>query len=1317
MQAHATVTLANHGLELRCSTAGVSEDRQYTAEDVSLLQSWASRYQELARTDRPAIKLLRFGEEIHAWLNGREGFLDRLLETAAPPLLIEFGVGKKDTLDTLEARVFLDAPWELLASDGRHWALSLDAIYCPIRRIGKALQPPARAPHRLSLVFMAAAPRGADKLNYEAEEAAILTATRDLGLDLVVEESGTLDLLSGCVARERPHAIQISCHGMLDPEPGLLLEDEVGDRDFVTTTKLIRTLGAHHPRLLFLSACETAEADPVLDSLARSLTRSGAPAVLGWAAPVRDVEATLFAAGLHSRVTAGEDLAHALAYARLDLAESEQLAESTDAGPRSRDWHLARLYLNPTGGGALATAGGPRRLMGGGRAVKTFLDTKGNQVPVAGEREFVGRRRETQAILRAFRASGEKRPASVFVHGLGRQGKSSLAARVARRLEHTHDTIVIYRRYDGPAILTAFRDRLGTSAVTEIVNRHLPEVERDKANLLPALRELLEGPCNQKRKDANDHIVLPVLVVIDDFEQALEVSPTGPRHSLRSEFVESIRAVIKAFNTARTESRLMFTSRYRFTLPDGGTDLADRLHDVPLHGMDSHESRKQATAKLRAQDKLDKRHAKNLPALLRRIDRIIGAARGNPGLQDILFSLCLEAPEACDRCLAQMEDYAKSGTLPVEDQARQFLENLAIGALLDLLSPAQRELLRTMTLFEMPAPTPVVELLAQHGDEPAGEDGPARLIALGLCEVYEDLHDPAEPALAVNSLVRPLAGALREDEHRTLAALVAGLLFERWGGETGTKQRSYGQDYELTRLALLARDARVLTAAAALALRSLDRQFAYQQAASWAVEIMAILDAARVPASVDLLQTAAEGCQKVGEVATAATYRKRALAQIVEASRRGETTDPVHHAATLVTHARALNHQGEPDKALELLEQARAMLPRGRDQAVVMSDVAQLRADKGEVEAAQELLQEALPVFEMVGDNRSRAGVLRDIARLQAHRGEVDAALRLLQEVLAVHESLGDKPARAVTLGDIAQLWADKGEVDAALKSLDEARSILEGIGDKRSRAGAVRDIARLRAAKGEVEAALELHREVLAVYETLEDKRERAITLGDIARLRAVKGDVDAAIKLHDEALAVFVGLGDNRARAATLVDISRLWAARGEVDAALELLQEALAVHEAVGDKRARAVTLGDIARLRADKGEVDAARTLHLDRLADFEAMGHQSGISNALWSIARIEIEQQRFNEAAGHLAKSYEINLKLGRLDGICFVGLDFGRLLCAAGRRDAGLEILTRSRDGFEKLGRPELAAQVQAMLDQIAQLPAAAQSEPDGGG
>ena len=183
MSAHATISLAHHGLELRCPAANLREDRPLADADAARLQRWAEQHQELARSKQPSDQpLLDLGREMCAWLDGASSFLARLLDTAPQPLLVEFAISRAD--DSPRARAFLDAPWELLAEDTGHWALDPAKAFCPIRRIGAALAPPLPGKHCLGLVFMAAAPRGAENLDFEAEEASILQATRNLRLEI-----------------------------------------------------------------------------------------------------------------------------------------------------------------------------------------------------------------------------------------------------------------------------------------------------------------------------------------------------------------------------------------------------------------------------------------------------------------------------------------------------------------------------------------------------------------------------------------------------------------------------------------------------------------------------------------------------------------------------------------------------------------------------------------------------------------------------------------------------------------------------------------------------------------------------------------------------------------------------------------------------------------------------------------------------------------------------------------------------------------------------------------------------------------------------
>ena len=183
---------------------------------------------------------------------------------------------------------------------------------------------------------------------------------------------------------------------------------------------MVEELSTHWPRLLFLSACHTAEGvesgdgTGIVDSLALALLRAGMPAVLGWDGPVSDVEATEFAAKLYRQLSRKANLQAALAEARFALLNRP----AADPLARSRDWHLARLFLGPTGGGRLVRGERARHRKGIEGSHWEFLDAKGQQVPVAGRLEFIERRRPLQDALRELRRRDH---AGVLIHGMGRQ--------------------------------------------------------------------------------------------------------------------------------------------------------------------------------------------------------------------------------------------------------------------------------------------------------------------------------------------------------------------------------------------------------------------------------------------------------------------------------------------------------------------------------------------------------------------------------------------------------------------------------------------------------------------------------------------------------------------------------------------------------------------------------------------------------------------------------------------------------------------------------------------------------------------------------
>ena len=118
--------------------------------------------------------------------------------------------------------------------------------------------------------------------------------------------------------------------------------------------------------------------------------------MLGWDGSVADGAATAFAATLYDELEGRAELADAVASARRSLLNAAEEA-------RRSDWHMARLWLGPQGGGPLVGGNLRRPMMPATQGQKEFLIKERQQVPVASHEMFVGRRRELQKALRVLR--------------------------------------------------------------------------------------------------------------------------------------------------------------------------------------------------------------------------------------------------------------------------------------------------------------------------------------------------------------------------------------------------------------------------------------------------------------------------------------------------------------------------------------------------------------------------------------------------------------------------------------------------------------------------------------------------------------------------------------------------------------------------------------------------------------------------------------------------------------------------------------------------------------------------------------------------
>lgn len=794
---------------------------------------WRNKYRR-AVADSSSELLSTIGHDIYKWLD-TGGWCTSWLSVAGPRQL-EIAADMNPTEDQ---QLFLELSWEILADKNGYLADDAQQIFEVWRRIGAPQQNPEPTHKDLSLIFMAAAPQGVrPKLNFEEEEAAILSATASLDMSLVVEESGCVDIL----AKQALHhgvadAYHFSCHGaVLDEEtarryaatgaqrgPNLQTETEDGFLTWTTPDKLTEIWMGNPPSFVFLSACQTAEAtNSIVESFVAQIARS-VPAVIGWAGSVSDRDAKDFAQNFYKEAAGFKKTTIAAAIARHKLLRMAQ----TD-NQRGRHWHLARLWLGPKGGGQLCNLNGLARRLPKNAGSNSFLDITRRRVPIAGPLTFVGRRRSAQKAIKALRGHDT---AAVLLFGIGASGKSSLAARIADRLPELKP-IVIFGEYDAGSIFNALCDAIPPQAREQFAAIWRNTIRDQPDKLAYAIEDLLTGPFSDK----------PILLIVDDLEQILEDPQPGhiEKTPLKEDYGwrRSIVALLAAFQKIKrnSRSRLLFTSRFDFIATNSrGEDLAQTLTRLSLPSFSSTERRKQWLAqwllRQRSDDGATRIAVEKALSDIRfndLLDNCLNISGGNPGLQDTLTRPLFAGEfDSVARALDAVRQELMGGHISPDDSAiADFFRHLALKKYQDGLSNDDELFLRAVCLFgdgEWPhrvmgiaqaalsaqrfssVPVPGKALLAVGAA--AGVHDPEksqnRAVGLGLLDVMEGYHvGKYHLEYIINPLARPIFKSLSPQERSKLASAALPCLEEMWTDGPDAWPEDY-RSVEALRLAFL----------------------------------------------------------------------------------------------------------------------------------------------------------------------------------------------------------------------------------------------------------------------------------------------------------------------------------------------------------------------------------------------------------------------------------------------------------------------------------------------------------------------------------
>ena len=194
----------------------------------------------------------------------------------------------------------------------------------------------------------------------------------------------------------------------------------------------------------------------------------------------------------------------------------------------------------------------------------------------------------------------------------------------------------------------------------------------------------------------------------------------------------------------------------------------------------------------------------------------------------------------------------------------------------------------------------------------------------------------------------------------------------------------------------------------------------------------------------------------------------------------------------------------------------------------------------------------ALAAAQRLGDSRALAHANYQLGHAHAYRGEYDAADLHLRQALELFRDLGDRASEAVVLNGLGLTLERQSRYDEALPPVLDALQILKAVGHWWAQATLENSAGWLYAQLGQYPKALAHCQEALSLHRESGNLGATADTLDTIGYIQLQLGDTTEAKTQYDLALEAYRELGDPFHEAHSLNWLGDALAAEGDTRAA---------------------------------------------------------------------------------------------------------------------------------------------------------------------
>jgi tetratricopeptide (TPR) repeat protein len=250
--------------------------------------------------------------------------------------------------------------------------------------------------------------------------------------------------------------------------------------------------------------------------------------------------------------------------------------------------------------------------------------------------------------------------------------------------------------------------------------------------------------------------------------------------------------------------------------------------------------------------------------------------------------------------------------------------------------------------------------------------------------------------------------------------------------------------------------------------------------------------------------------------------------------------------------------------------------------------------------------QLALRAARRARDRHATANALRSLGDVHTHLGRITRAVGELEQALALFEALGDRGGEARTLVNLGNAYREQGVFDEAIARFDRALQRFRTLGDRLGETNVLLEKGHMLREQGSFEEARALLELCLAAYTQSGGRAGEAWTRFNLGMVHQAQGRFDAAVTEFDQCRALFANLGDRRGAAWTSMGLGHVRLAQGKEDSLGHFDRAVLLLRE-IGDQLGLAKALEGAGLALAAKGERRSAAVRWREASAIFRNLG--------------------------------------------------------------------------------------------------------------